>query len=89
MKIMARVALPSIAILGALSFGPAALAGGYSQGYVYASPRTLIVPAQPAPFGDRYAFFSPPGPHQLSSPYHTLCGLDIETECSTQTSYGP
>ena len=58
----------------------------------YASPtdvqRSLIVTLSP-PFGDRYVYVSPPGPHQLSSPYHTLCGLTLETQCSQESSFGP
>ncbi len=86
--------LTAIAILGIL--GSASDAQARTRHHpAHASPRPLVVYAVPPPyvgpppFGDRYAYFSPPGPYQLASPYHTLCGFTIVTNCSQESSYGP
>ena len=78
----------AIVILGVVGLSPAAQARRHVPRRPYAPP-PLVVRIVPAPFGDRYAYFSPPGPYQLSSPFHTLCGLTLATECSQETSYGP
>ena len=80
--------LTAIAILGVLSFGSHAQARTHRHA-IRPLPRPLVVYVAPPPFGDRYAFFSPSGPTQLSAPFHTLCGFSLATECSQESSYGP
>ena len=77
----------SIAILGMMTLGSTAQAHTHHRP-IHRSQRPLVVNVVP-PFGDRYAYFSPPGPYQLSAPYHTLCGFALNTLCSRESSYGP
>ncbi len=81
--------LVGLTILGLVGFGSDVQARTHRHRPVHAAPAPLVVNVVPPPFGDRYAFFSPPGPYQLSSPYHTLCGFTLVTDCSQETSYGP
>ena len=81
--------LTSIAVLGVLTCGADAQARPHRHHPAHATPRPLVVTVIPYPFGDRYAYFSPPGPYQLVAPYHTLCGFSLATECSQEASYGP
>ena len=78
----------AVVILGVFGLSSAAQARRHAPRRSYVPP-PLVVGIVPAPFGDRYAYFSPPGPYQLSSPFHTLCGFTLDTECSQETSYGP
>ena len=73
-------------ILSVLGFGSGAQARVRKA---HAPPRPLVVYFQPYPFGDRYAYYSLPGPYQLASPYHTLCGFSLVTNCRQESSYGP
>ncbi len=43
----------------------------------------------PRLYDARGIYFSPPGRYQLSSPYHTLCGLTLTTDCAKESSFGP
>ncbi len=81
--------LTSLAILGVLGFGAAAQARAHDPEAAYAASRPLVVYAIPPFYGDPYVQILPPGPYQLSSPYHTLCGLTLVTDCAQESSYGP
>ena len=78
--------LAAIAILSVLGTGAQARLHGTDP--YRPPPRPLVVSVAP-PFDDPYATFIPLGPHQLGSPYHTLCGFTLVTSCSQESSYGP
>ena len=82
-----RIAV-ALVILGVFGLSSAAEARRHASRRLYVAP-PLVVGIVPAPYGDRYAYFSPPGPFQLSSPFHTLCGLTLATQCSLESSFGP